>query len=86
MSHTLPDGWKEQNNSLQKIFRFGNFPATLSFMVRVGYECEKMNHHPEWKNTYNILEVVLKTHDAGDIITEKDILLAKKMNELYDTL
>lgn len=51
-------------------------------MTRVAFLAEKMDHHPEWKNTYNTLEIWLNTHSAGDIVTEKDHKLAKAIDEL----
>jgi len=74
--------WQEENNKLYKKFEFKDFSEALSFMVRVGLEAEKMNHHPLWTNVYNKVEIWLNTHDAGDIITEKDIQLAEKINAI----
>ncbi|MBO9573424.1 MAG: 4a-hydroxytetrahydrobiopterin dehydratase [Chitinophagaceae bacterium] len=74
--------WKEENNKLYKKFQFKDFSAAFGFMTRVALEAEKMNHHPEWKNVYNIVEFWLSTHDAGDIVTEKDQKLAKKIDAL----
>lgn len=51
-------------------------------MTRVAIEAEKMNHHPEWKNVWNTVEIWLSTHDAGDVVTEKDESLAKKIDAL----
>lgn len=51
-------------------------------MTRVAIEAEKMNHHPEWKNVWNTVEIWLSTHDAGDVVTEKDEKLAKKIDAL----
>lgn len=74
--------WKEENNKLYKKFQFKDFSEAFAFMTRVALIAEKMNHHPEWKNTYNTLEISLYTHDAGDIVTEKDRKLAKAIDEL----
>ncbi|MEE6187417.1 Putative pterin-4-alpha-carbinolamine dehydratase [Mycovorax composti] len=74
--------WQEQNNKLFKKFTFKTFSEAFAFMTRVALEAEKMNHHPEWKNVYNTVEIWLSTHDAGDIITEKDRLLAEKIDQL----
>jgi len=51
-------------------------------MVRVGFEAEKQAHHPEWFNVYNRVEISLSTHDAGGKVTEKDILLAKAIEQI----
>ncbi|MBS1579614.1 MAG: 4a-hydroxytetrahydrobiopterin dehydratase [Bacteroidetes bacterium] len=74
--------WQEQNNQLYKKFEFKNFSEAFAFMVKVAIEAEKINHHPLWTNVYNKVEIWLSTHDAGNIITEKDYLLAKKIDAL----
>lgn len=74
--------WQEENNSLYKKFSFKNFSEAFSFMTRVALEAEKMDHHPKWTNTYSTLEIWLSTHDAGDVVTEKDKKLAKKIDAL----
>jgi len=74
--------WKEANNTLYRKFEFKNFSEAFGFMTRVAIEAEKMDHHPLWKNVYNIVEIWLSTHDAGDIVTEKDRKLAKKIDAL----
>jgi 4a-hydroxytetrahydrobiopterin dehydratase len=74
--------WKEENNKLYKKLLFKNFSEAFSFMTRVAFLAEKMDHHPEWKNTYNTLEIWLSTHSAGDIVTEKDHNLAKAIDAL----
>jgi len=75
-------GWKEANNKLYKKFQFKNFSEAFAFMTRVAMEAEKMDHHPEWKNVWNTVEVWLSTHDAGDIVTDKDKKLAGKIDAL----
>jgi len=74
--------WKEENNKLYRKFEFKNFSEAFAFMTRVAMEAEKMNHHPEWKNVWNTVEIWLSTHDAGDIVTDKDRALAHKINSL----
>lgn len=74
--------WQENQNKLYKKFQFNNFSEAFAFMTRVAMEAEKMNHHPEWKNVWNTVEVWLSTHDAGDIVTDKDRKLSKKIDEL----
>lgn len=64
--------WKEENNKLHKKFEFKDFCEAFAFMTKVALAAEKMDHHPTWKNTYNKVEIWLNTHDAGDIVTEKD--------------
>ena len=74
--------WKEIDNSLQRSFEFQNFIEAFAFMTKVAFLAEKMNHHPEWKNVYNKVEITLTTHDAGNMITEKDRKLAEQINQL----
>lgn len=75
--------WTDINNALYRKFEFANFSEAFAFMTRVALEAEKMDHHPKWTNVYNTLEIWLNTHDAGDIITEKDHKLAKKIDKLF---
>ena len=72
--------WTEQNNALCKKFEFKNFSEAFAFMTRVALEAEKMDHHPLWKNVYNTVEIWLNTHDAGDVVTDKDRKLSKKID------
>lgn len=74
--------WKEENNKLYRRIVFKNFSEAFAFMVRVAIEAEKMDHHPEWKNVYNTVEIWLSTHSAGDIVTEKDRKLAQQIDKL----
>jgi 4a-hydroxytetrahydrobiopterin dehydratase len=71
------------DGKLYKQFTFHDFSACLGFMVRAGIAMEKMNHHAEWFNVYNRLEVWLCTHDAGNQVTEKDRKLAEKLDQLF---
>ncbi|MGF2413787.1 4a-hydroxytetrahydrobiopterin dehydratase [Ferruginibacter sp.] len=74
--------WEEKNNTLYKKFEFADFSAAFAFMTRVALEAEKMDHHPLWTNVYNKVEIWLSTHDAGDIVTDKDKKLAAKIDAL----
>ncbi|MCS6974070.1 MAG: 4a-hydroxytetrahydrobiopterin dehydratase [Cyclobacteriaceae bacterium] len=74
--------WKEENNRLVKSFQFADFNEAFGFMTRVALEAEKMNHHPTWTNTWNTVHIELSTHDAGNIITEKDRKLAAIIDRL----
>ncbi len=74
--------WITTNNSLQKTFKFKNFIDAFSFMTKVALLAEKMNHHPEWSNVYNTVNITLTTHDKGNFITEKDRELAKEIDAL----
>jgi 4a-hydroxytetrahydrobiopterin dehydratase len=74
--------WEEKNNSLYRKFKFKNFSEAFAFMTRVAIEAEKMDHHPLWTNVYNQVEIWLNTHSAGDIVTEKDKELSKRIDAL----
>ncbi|MDZ7742318.1 MAG: 4a-hydroxytetrahydrobiopterin dehydratase [Bacteroidota bacterium] len=74
--------WKEENNKLTKEFKFDNFIEAFSFMTKVAMVAEKMNHHPDWQNVYNTVRINLSTHDAGDVVTDKDRELAAKIDEI----
>jgi 4a-hydroxytetrahydrobiopterin dehydratase len=74
--------WIEQNNQLYKKFEFADFNKAFSFIAQIALISEKMNHHPTWINTYNKVEIFLSTHDAGNIVTEKDIKLAEAIDKL----
>jgi len=76
--------WKEEKNTLVQKFEFKDFSEAFAFMTRVALLAEKANHHPWWSNVYNIVEIKLNTHDAGDIVTEKDHLLATQISKLLD--
>ena len=77
--------WEEKNNSLYRKFQFKNFSEAFAFMTRVAMEAEKMDHHPLWTNVYNQVEIWLSTHSAGDIVTDKDRKLAKKIDGLISS-
>lgn len=79
---TLP-GWTElpDRDAIGKTFRFADFRQAWGFMSQVALVAEKMDHHPEWKNVYNRVEVVLSTHDAGGL-TERDLALAVEMDRI----
>lgn len=74
-------GWTEldDRDAIGKTFKFKGFNEAFGWMTRVALVAEKMDHHPEWFNVYNKVEVVLTTHDAGGV-TQNDIALAKKMD------
>lgn len=74
--------WTHTDNKLYRKFQFNNFSEAFAFMTRVAIEAEKMDHHPLWTNVWNTVEIWLSTHDAGDVVTEKDHQLAKKIDGL----
>jgi 4a-hydroxytetrahydrobiopterin dehydratase len=74
-------GWELREGKLHREFKFKNFVEAFSFMTRVALKAEAMNHHPDWSNAWNRVDVELVTHDAGGI-TERDFTLARLMSEL----
>lgn len=70
-------GWSYEGNALHKTFKFKNFREAISFIVRLSFEAEERNHHPEIRNVYNSVTLHLSTHDAGNQVTEKDLQLAE---------
>lgn len=75
--------WKEKDNTLQASCEFKDFTQAFAFMTEVAITAEKMNHHPDWRNVWNTVEFKLSTHDAGDIVTEKDHKLSDKISAIY---
>ncbi len=75
------DGWTavDRREAIQKAFRFKDFNQAFGFMTRIALHAEKLNHHPEWFNVYNRVDVTLATHDAGGV-TELDVKLARLMD------
>lgn len=74
--------WAEQDGKLCRTFRFADFSEAFAFMTRVAMVAERMNHHPEWTNVWNTVEIRLSTHDAGGAITEKDRKLAAAIGRI----
>ena len=74
--------WQENDNKLSQEFTFKNFSEAFAFMTRVAILAEKMDHHPEWSNVYNRVTINLSTHDAGDVVTDKDHALAASIDKL----
>ncbi len=74
--------WNEENNKLVKTFTFKDFTQAFGFMCKVAIVAEKMNHHPAWSNVYNRVSFELSTHDAGNIVTDKDRKLAAAIDAL----
>ncbi len=75
-------GWKpvEGRDAAQKGFKFADFNEAFGFMARVALAAEKVDHHPEWFNVYNRVDIVLSTHEAGGL-TERDVALARFIDE-----
>lgn len=80
------DGWQGDRQGISRHLQFADFPAVIKFMSQLVDEIEAMQHHPEWQNVYNQLQINLRTHDAGNQVTQKDIALARLINQRFNTL
>ena len=76
--------WTEKDNHLSASFKFENFTRAWAFMTEVAFAAEQANHHPNWSNVYNTVEILLTTHDADNTVTEKDRELAQVIEKIYD--
>ncbi|MDP4590674.1 MAG: 4a-hydroxytetrahydrobiopterin dehydratase [Burkholderiaceae bacterium] len=77
----MVSGQTESTDSIQAQFKFNNFTSAFAFMTRVAKVADDMNHHPEWFNVYNRVDITLRTHDAGGI-TQLDFDLANAIDQL----
>jgi len=75
--------WEKINHQLYKKFIFNNFTDAFSFMTKVAEISERINHHPNWTNVYNTVEIRLSTHDSDNMITEKDYQLAELIDAYH---
>ena len=75
--------WTEENNMLKASFQFKDFVEAFGFMTEVAFHAEKQNHHPNWSNVWNTVNIHLTTHDAGNTVTAKDHQLAAAIDEVY---
>ncbi len=79
-------GWtlREDRLAIGRAFKFANFSAAFGFMTRAALLAEQADHHPEWSNVYNRVEITLTTHDAGGV-SQRDVKMAKAINALADS-
>lgn len=75
--------WIEKDDQLIGTFEFNDFIEAFAFMTEVAMVAEKMNHHPNWTNVYNKVEIRLTTHDAGNVVTTKDRELASIIESVF---
>ena len=80
---TPPAGWSIVDGKLHREFTFKDFTEAFAFMTKVALAAEKLNHHPDWSNSWNKVSISLTTHDQGGI-TERDLQLAEEINRLGD--
>ena len=77
--------WQKDSDRLKRTVEFATFADAIAFMVRVSFECEKLNHHPEWRNVYNKIDIELTTHTTGGI-TDLDRKLAAFIDKAYEQM
>ena len=85
MSNTAsptPNGWNVVDGALHRRLTFADFAAAFAFMTRVAQIAEEEWHHPDWSNSWNVVDISLRSHDAGGVITERDARLARRINEV----
>ena len=78
----MADAWVEADEALYRKFSFNDFAEAFAFMTRVAAIAEAQNHHPDWSNSWNTVEISLRSHDKG-AITERDHQLAKAIDEIF---
>ena len=78
------EGWDYVDGAIETSFKFKNFKEAFSVMIRIAFECEAQQHHPNWSNVYNTLNIRLYTHDA-DGVTEKDFKLAHAIEQILES-
>ena len=78
--------WKEEDNKLKRSLTFRDFRQAMAFMNEVADVAEELDHHPWWSNVYNKVEIELTTHDAGNTVTKRDHTLARRIDEIYDSV
>ncbi len=76
------NGWSVEGDAIAKTFEFGGFREAMAFLVRISFEFEEMDHHPEVWNVYRKVRLSLSTHDAGGKVTERDIKLARRIEDI----
>lgn len=77
-------GWTRDGESITKTFVFADFRSAIAFMVQVAFEADHLDHHPEWTNVYNRVEVRLVTHHVGNQVTGKDLALAAAIERVAE--
>ena len=86
MPHDVPAGWAEANQALSRTVQRADFVEALAFVLEVGKLAEAANHHPDIDIRYRTVKLLLTSHDAGNVITARDITLAHKINELDEAV
>jgi 4a-hydroxytetrahydrobiopterin dehydratase len=82
----IPDGWSHVDGRLRRRFAFADFSAAFAFMTRVALLAEKFDHHPNWSNVWNVVDIDLTSHDRGNTVTSRDVRMAEAINRLVADL
>jgi len=81
----VPNGWRHEDNALRREFTFINFAEAFAFMTSIAVMAEAADHHPDWSNSWNTVEIFLRSHDKGGKVTERDHRLATAIDELQQS-
>lgn len=76
------DGWSYEDDKLHRTYEFGSFREAVSFLMRIAFEAEDLNHHPELFNVYSTVRIALTTHDAGNKVSPIDLELARRIEKI----
>ncbi len=80
----MEPGWQELNGALYRKFEFADFAEAFAFITKVAAVAESLDHHPDWSQSWNVVEITLSSHDAGRIVTARDHALAAEINRVHD--
>ncbi len=80
----MAEPWQEIDGALYKRFEFANFQEAFAFMTKVARIAEEQDHHPDWSNSWNVVEIRLCSHDKGRTVTARDYRLAESINTLLE--
>jgi 4a-hydroxytetrahydrobiopterin dehydratase len=81
---SIPDQWEHREGTLFRSFQFKNFTEAFAFMQKVAVLADEMDHHPDWSNSWNVVNISLTTHSANSTVTERDTALAAAINSLVE--
>ncbi|MEO8362906.1 MAG: 4a-hydroxytetrahydrobiopterin dehydratase [Ilumatobacteraceae bacterium] len=76
-------GWVERENTLYRKFELADFTEAFAFMTKVAEIAERLDHHPDWSQSWNVVEITLSSHDKGRTVTSRDHDLAKEINRVF---
>lgn len=80
----MEEGWVERNNTLFRKFEFVDFAEAFAFITKVAAVAERLDHHPDWSQSWNVVEITLSSHDKGRTITDRDHNLAMEISRVFD--